>query len=95
MPTPNGRLTAKDFVRFFEENSARKHTLLSTHPYPPDLWVHLFTLRFGSEPEPGQGESYRVKRGSTDPRWNTFLHQEKAYRIVRNLRCYWLKQGGS
>lgn len=92
MPTSKGALVGKDFVRFFKENSTRRHTLLSSNPSDTGLWELIFKLRFGSAPEPGQGESFRVKRGSTDPRWEFFLHQEKALRIVFNLRKHWLKK---
>ncbi len=94
MPTPKGRLVAKDFVRFFLQNRVRLETLLSNDPGPPGLWPLIFELRFGEPPQPGQGESYRVRRGSTDPRWDQFLHKEKALRIVTNLRKLWLKRDG-
>ncbi len=94
MPTKQGRLVAKDFVHFFLQNRTRLEALLSNQPSPPSLWELLFALRFGSAPEPGQGESFRVKRGSTDPRWDVFLHHEKALRIVTNLRAVWLRRGG-
>lgn len=91
MPTFKGKLVGKDFTRFFNENSRRKQTLLSDNPLNTELWELIFKLRFGNAPEPGQGESYRIKRGSSDPRWDKFLHEEKALRIVSNLRKYWLK----
>ncbi len=94
MPTPNGRFVAADFVRFFLQNHIRLETLLSNDPTPTELWELLFMLRFGQAPESGQSESYRVKRGSTDPRWDVFLHTEKALRIVVNLRKLWLRKSG-
>lgn len=92
MPTPKGRLVAKDFARFFLQNRTRLGTLLSSEPSPTGLWELFFELRFGNPPSPGQGESYRVRRGSTDPRWDVFLHNEKALRIVTRLRELWLRK---
>ncbi len=94
MPTPKGRLVAADYVHFFLQNHNRLHTLLSNDSGPAGLWELLFELRFGELPQPGQNESYRVRRGSTDPRWEVFLHNEKALRIVENLRRVWLKKSG-
>jgi hypothetical protein len=94
MPTPKGRLVAKDYVRFFRHNRSRMETLLSSNPANTEFWEVLFELRFNNLPQPGQAESYRVRRGSTDPRWEKFLHKEQALRIVYNLRCLWLRKGG-
>lgn len=94
MPTPKGRLVAKDFVRFFLQNRTRLETLLSNYPSTPGLWEVLFELRFGTPPSPGPRENYRVRRGSTDPRWDVFLHNEKALCIVTRLRELWLRKGG-
>ena len=94
MPTPRGKLVAKDYVRFFKENTERTKTLLSNDSNSVGLWAVIFELRFKDLPQPGQGESFRIKRGSTDPRWEILLHQEKALRIVMNLREHWQKTSG-
>lgn len=94
MPTRKGKLVAKDYVRFFKKNSMRAETLLSNNPNALGLWELIFKLRFNDLPQPGQGESFRVKLGSTDPRWDILLHDEKALRIVHNLRKHWQKTSG-
>ena len=94
MPTPKGKLVAKDYIKFFKENTERTKTLLSNDSNSVGLWIVIFELRFKDLPRPGEGESFRIKQGSTDPRWEILLHQEKALRIVMNLREHWLKTSG-
>lgn len=69
-------------------------TLVSLNPDNTEFWEVLFELRFNDRPRPGQAENFRVRRGSTDPRWEKFLHEEKALRIVTNLRNHWIRKGG-
>lgn len=94
MPTPKGRLVATDFVRFFYEERGRIEILLSNAPDNVEMWEMLFMQRFGDPPISPDTESVRVRPGSTDPRWNTFLLDEKALRIVSALRAIWRKRGG-
>jgi hypothetical protein len=94
MPKSSVELSVKDIMRFFLQNATRFETLLSNNLYASDLWESLFTLRFGEPPTPGPGECSRIKRGSTDPRWDEFLHRERAFKIVMRLRMFWLRRSG-
>ncbi len=86
-------LTEDDFEAFFIAFPMAKG-VLTICPSDPNVWERLFICRFGNLPEPGEDEDNSVRYGSTDPRWDMFLHTEGALQIMNRLSDNWRREGG-
>lgn len=77
-------LSKEDFLYYFESNQVNWGSLLQNSGNPI-VWEKLFFERFGEAPKPGTNEPNHFRYGSTDPRWDLFLHDEKALRIITEI----------